>query len=251
VKPIAEAELQAYVDGRLDPGRHEAVRAWLAAHPTDRSRVAAYRMLAELCRAAYADVLGEPVPEAVASPLDRAAAAPGRAWRFAVAAMLVAVVGLAAWDVGGRLSAQGAGMQMAQQASLAHAAYADEPNPAVAAVNKAEVLARLSGRLGMKVDAPDLAVAGLSFIAGELLALGTVPAALLIYEGKSRQRVSLYWGPEFKQSRETGLRYAGGSSGTRVYYWLDDECGYAISSATLAQKDLLRVALMAYAQLEK
>jgi anti-sigma factor RsiW len=37
----------------------------------------------------------------------------------------------------------------------------------------------------------------------------------------------------------------------RVYYWLDDECGYAVTSADLGEKELFRGAVMAYAQLEK
>ena len=103
----------------------------------------------------------------------------------------------------------------------------------------------------MDLEAPDLSGAGFTFVGGELLPGRTAAAAIVLYKGKAGQQLSLYWGPEFHQESETGLRYAGSGSGARVYYWLDDECGYAIASTDLSEKELLRVALMAYAQLEK
>src|SRR2546421_106910 len=76
-------------------------------------------------------------------------------------------------------------------------------------------------------------------------------AALLMYEGQTGPRLTLYWGPEFKSRHETGLRFARSDNGTSVYYWIDDECGYAIASSDLARNELLRVAFLAYGQLEK
>ena len=37
----------------------------------------------------------------------------------------------------------------------------------------------------------------------------------------------------------------------RVYYWLDDECGYAVASAELSRGELHALAQMAHEQLEK
>ena len=62
-KPVSEAELQAYADGRLAPDRRAAVEAWLAARPEEAERIAAYRRLAREVRAAYDNMLREPVPE--------------------------------------------------------------------------------------------------------------------------------------------------------------------------------------------
>ena len=59
----AEADLQAYVDARLDAARRAALERWLAAHPDDAACVAAYRLLkrraaarlaARRCRRAFA-----------------------------------------------------------------------------------------------------------------------------------------------------------------------------------------------------
>src|ERR1700735_1671828 len=47
---VGEDELNAYVDGELPADRRAAVEAWLAAHPDDAAKVAAWRKQAELTR---------------------------------------------------------------------------------------------------------------------------------------------------------------------------------------------------------
>ena len=247
--PIGEAQLQAYTDDRLADERHHAVEAWLAAHPDDAARITAYRNLAEQWRAAYAAVLDEPVPQEL---LPRRK----RRWRLpaAMAAGLV-VVASGAWQLfeqAPHYLPGNAATKMVRRAALAHAAYAPEVNHPVEAMGgKDELLQWLSERLQMKVQAPSLEAAGLAFIGGRLLPGERAPAALLMYEGASGQRVTLYWAPEFRRERETGLVLARADNGTRLYYWLDDECAYAIASAELGDKELLRIAKIAYAQLEK
>ena len=53
---VTEDELHAYVDGELPADRREAVEAWLASHPDDAARVAAWRAQAEAIRARYGAV---------------------------------------------------------------------------------------------------------------------------------------------------------------------------------------------------
>src|ERR1700758_2684335 len=50
---VSEDELHAYVDGELPAARRGVVEAWLATHPDDAARVAAWRSQAELIRARY------------------------------------------------------------------------------------------------------------------------------------------------------------------------------------------------------
>ncbi len=64
-----EDELHAYVDGELPADRRDAVEAWLASHPEDAARVAAWRAQAEAIRARYGAVIHEPVPDRLT--LDR------------------------------------------------------------------------------------------------------------------------------------------------------------------------------------
>jgi len=61
--PVTDGELHAYVDGELPPDRSEAVEAWLASHPEDAGRVAAWRVQAEAIRARYGATIHGPVPD--------------------------------------------------------------------------------------------------------------------------------------------------------------------------------------------
>jgi len=247
-RPV-EADLQAYVDGRLDAARAAVLEAWLAAHRGDGVRVAAYRQLGREWREAYASVLVEPVPRELLATLQTKAKAPGpRSLPAAVAALGAAA--LIAFGVSLYLAPSSAS-PIVQRAAMAHAVYAAEVQHPVEARSRAELLAWLSERLQMKVQAPDLRRAGFAFLGGRLLPGDDAAAALLMYEGQSGQRVTLYWGPEFRQARETGLVYAPGERGMRVYYWLDDECGYAVASAELSRGELHALAQMAHEQLEK
>ncbi|WP_308937132.1 zf-HC2 domain-containing protein [Duganella sp. BJB1802] len=63
--PVTEAELQAWVDGRLPPERRGAVDAHLALHPADAARLQAYRDHDDALRALYRPVLEQPVPPAM------------------------------------------------------------------------------------------------------------------------------------------------------------------------------------------
>jgi len=248
--PVGEAELHAYIDNQLAQDRRAAVEAWLAAHPEDAVRVAAYRRLAEQWRAAYEPVLTEPMPRELAAVLLKRP--PSRLpRRVAMAAGLAAVIG--AWALlQPKHVPSAAASEMVRRAAIAHAVYAaDVEHPVETGPGaNAQLLAWLSERLGMKVDAPELGAVGLSFIGGRLLPGDKTAAALLMYEGQNGQRVTLYWGPEFKQVQETGVQFARRDP-PRVYYWLDDECGYAVASSDLSAHELQLVARLAHDQLEK
>ena len=245
--PVSEAELQAFVDGRASAERRGAIEAWLAAHPEDAQRVASSRQLGEQWREAYAVVLDEPVPPELLDALREQAPRRSRLVRAAGALGVAALLALAV----SLYLAPSPASPIVQRSAMAHSVYAAEVQHPVEARAKSEVLAWLSERLHMSVQAPDLERAGYAFLGGRLLPGESTAAALLMYEGQNGQRVTLYWGPEFRQQRETALAFAHGERGTRVYYWLDDECGYAVTSADLSQKELLVVALMAHEQLEK
>ena len=60
---VSEDELNAYVDGELPADRRGAVEAWLASHPDDAAKVAAWRKQAELIRARYGAVADEKPPQ--------------------------------------------------------------------------------------------------------------------------------------------------------------------------------------------
>jgi anti-sigma factor RsiW len=249
---IPEYDLHAYVDGRLDEPRRAALEQALAARPSDAARVAAYRYLSEQCRAAYAPLLNDPVPNGLAL----SAPEKPRRWRAAraLAAAVVLALGLgvgAAWQLGYFNDGGERAAEMVRVAAMAHAVYTPEVHHPVEARAEANVLAWLSERLGMPVRAPNLESAGFSFMGGRLLPGDKTAAALLMYEAQNGRRLTLYWGPEFKSEHETRVQFATSENGTRVYYWIDEECGYAIASVDLSRDELRHVALMAHEQLEK
>jgi anti-sigma factor RsiW len=60
---MTEDDLHAYVDGALPREREAEVETWLAGHPEDAERVAAYRAQKLALKALFDPVLDEPVPE--------------------------------------------------------------------------------------------------------------------------------------------------------------------------------------------
>src|SRR5260370_39343788 len=89
--------LQAYVGGGLPADRRGAMEAWLAAHPDDAARVAAWRAQADLIRARYAGPAQEPIPPRF--DLNRLSRIERRWSRLAIAAIIAAFVvgGVTGW----------------------------------------------------------------------------------------------------------------------------------------------------------
>jgi anti-sigma factor RsiW len=252
--PIGEADLQAYVDGRLEPERRAAVEAWLAARPEDAERIAAYRRLAHEVRAAYDTLVAEPVPPHLARAIAR------RRWRrrAAVAAgwLLVgaAIGALASWELRpGRvvMQAQLDNTAIARRAAIAHATYSPEVRHPVevGADDEQHLVAWLSKRLNVKLRVPKLDDAGMSLVGGRLLPGESGPVAQFMYQSQNGRRLTLYVRTEASRNHETAFRYAR-ENNVGVFYWIDREMGYALASADLNREELLRLANLVYKQLE-
>lgn len=247
-EPILEAELHAYVDGELPADRRAAVEAWLAAHPDDAARVAAWQAQADLINARYAGVAQETIPPRL--DLARLTRIERRWPRFAVAAVLAAFVlgGVAGWF--GRETWAGgvAGARILTTDAIdAHKLYVVEVrHPVEVAGNEqAHLVQWLSRRLGYDVRTPDLGSIGLKLVGGRLLpAASGAGAALLMYEGASGERFTIYCARA--QAPETALRYH--AAGTvAAFYWVDDNKGFVVSGP--ADRDrLLKVAQSVYDQ---
>ena len=253
-KPVTEAELQAYADGRLDAERRTALEAWLAARPEEAERVAAYRRLAQEVRAAYDNMLREPVPERL-----HKAASPPLSWRRLAAVMAWIAIGIACGVPAGwyarpeRTVVQSApdGAVLARRAAVAHAVYSPEVRHPVevGADDEQHLLAWLSKRLGAKLRAPKLDDVGMSLVGGRLLPGDSGPVALFMYQSQNGRRLTLYVRTEMARNRETAFRYAR-ENNVGVFYWIDREMGYALASADLSKDELLRLANLVYKQLE-
>ena len=254
-EPISEAQIQAWADGRLEAAQRAEVEAWLAAHPEEAERAAAYRSLNEELRAQYDAVLHEPVP----ARLVRAARKRAH-WRTLALAAGWALLGIAVGTVAGwqlratqapaHMAVQPEAPVIAQRAALAHATYAPEVRHPVevGADQEQHLVAWLSKRLGASVRAPKLDGEGMALVGGRLLPGETGPVAQFMYQCARGRRVTLYVRTEAPDHRETAFRYAR-ENNVRVFYWIDRTFGYALSSADLEREELLKLANVAYRQL--
>jgi anti-sigma factor RsiW len=252
--PISEADLQAYVDARLEPERRALVEAWLAQRPEEAERIGAYRRLAQEVRAAYDALAAEPVPPQLAQALAR------RGWprRAAVAAawlvLGIAIGAAASWELRpGRVmpQAQSDSSAIARRAAIAHATYSPEVRHPVevSADDEQHLVAWLSKRLNVKLRVPKLDEAGMSLVGGRLLPGENGPVAQFMYQAQNGRRLTLYVRTEASRNRETAFRYAR-ENNVGVFYWIDREMGYALASADLSRDEMLRLANLVYKQLE-
>jgi anti-sigma factor RsiW len=250
--PVTEDELHAYVDGELPADRRAAVEAWLAAHPDDMARVAAWRAQAESIRARYGAVANEPVPARLAlerlDRLDRGR----RGWRaYAAAAVLAAFLigGAAGWVARAAWAPAANPFQaLTADALEAYRLYVVEVRHPVEVPGseEAHLVQWLSKRVGYELRCPNLEKIGLKLVGGRLLPGPAGAAAFFMYETASGERFTLY--SARSNTPETALRYNAAGRVAAVA-WVDNKVAYVISGE--ANRDRLQtVAKAAYDQLE-
>ena len=246
--PVTDGELHAYVDGELPPDRSEAVEAWLASHPEDAGRVAAWRAQAEAIRARYGATIHGPVPDRLTlSRITRSQ----RSWgSIAAAAAVVAFVigGVAGWMArGASAAAPNAVALFTSDAIEAHKLYIGEVrHPIEVKAEEDHLLPWLSRRVGTTLRAPDLGGFGLKLLGGRLLPGISGPAALFMYEGVSGERFTIYCSR--LDGTRTAFRYDDNDSFGAVH-WIEGKYGWVVSGPK--DKDKLKaVASAAYDQLE-
>jgi anti-sigma factor RsiW len=247
--PVTDGELHVYVDGELPPDRREAVEAWLASHPEDAARVAAWRAQAEAIRTRYGSTIHEPVPDRLTlSQITRSR----RSWgAVAAAAAVVAFVigGVAGWMARGASAAAPSTVALfTSDAIEAHKLYIGEVrHPIEVKAEEDHLLPWLSRRVGTTLRAPDLGAFGLKLLGGRLLPGVSGPAALFMYEGPNGDRFTIYCSR--LDSSRTAFRYDDNDNFGAVH-WIEGRYGWVISGPK--DKDKLKaVASAAYDQLER
>ncbi|MBD3786402.1 MAG: anti-sigma factor, partial [Sphingomonadales bacterium] len=124
-------------------------------------------------------------------------------------------------------------LRLAAEAQTAHAVYAVEvAHPVEIAVTddtaaEPHLMAWLSKRLGHPLAAPDLGAQGFTLIGGRLLPADQGPAAQLMYEDATGQRVTLYVAA--MTGSETAFRFREGEDGTASLIWVAAGLGFALS----------------------
>ncbi len=173
---------------------------------------------------------------------------------YAKAAMIFAVgiaIGLAMPMMRTITGAPTMTAQLPVRAARAHLVYASEVRHPVEvdATQQDHLVKWLSKRLGVDLKVPVLAKEGFELLGGRLLPGNDgQPVAQFMYQEPSGKRLTLYVTRPQKGERVTAFRFAK-EGPVSVFYWVDDECGYALSGE-LDRPALARVATAVYRQLE-
>jgi anti-sigma factor RsiW len=260
--PDDEAELHAYVDGRLDAGRRAEVEARLAADPAAANRVRAWKEQRHALRALHPEMLREPVPPHLlhaAMQLHHRSSGFARWQRWGgIAAAVLLAFGLGwgghvQYDALRARSNPPAASRFAHQAVAAHAVYMPEVRHPVEveAAQQQHLVQWLSKRLNRQLKVPNLSAAGFELVGGRLLPGDNGARAQFMFQNAAGERVTLYvgavQGPSAKGLDETAFRYTS-EGGISSFYWVDQGFGYALSGK-LPRQGLLALAEAVYKQL--
>jgi anti-sigma factor RsiW len=257
-REVPEADLLAYVDGRLPPTEREAVEHYLAAHPDKAAEVANWQRQNEALLALFAPAGNEPVPARL-RPANivrgRAANSNFRWTQVAAAVALVALGGAIGWA--GRdivTPTEAASDVLIQSAVTAHSLYVMENRHAVevAATDREHLVSWLSNRVTQPINPPDLSAEGFGFIGGRLLPPAeygkTGPAAQLMYENGASERVTVYITSALPD-RATAYEFT--SRGPHeAFYWANDKITCTVVGE-LAEAEMQTVAKKVYQQLTR
>ncbi|WP_026789330.1 anti-sigma factor family protein [Pleomorphomonas oryzae] len=248
---ITEADLNAYVDGELPPAEQAEIEAYLADHPADRERVAAWRDQEATLRALYGHVAEETAPARL-SPhriaMERRRNFSRAAMAIAASLVLVLLGGTGGWIGRGLVTPDASQMTLVSEAEAAHALYTPEVlHPVeVNGEDGAHLTKWLSKRLDRSLSIPDLSSEGFSLVGGRLLPAAGSAAALLMYENRDGARVTLYVVP--KSGQETAMHFSTGDGLTAVS-WQAETLG-CVLVGNLPRETLLKLAKTSYGSLD-
>lgn len=265
--PITEADLHAYADQQLSAERQALVEQYLSTRPQDLERVRDWQQQNRLLHRLLDPVVDEPLP--LGLPLKPAAGA--FPWRALAAGVLVAIVsGGSAWSLRGHLDDQSMQLALAaqsrpapavvhggatlsgfaQRAAVAHVVYSpDIRRPVEVGADQEQALVTwLTKRMGTAIRPPTLANMGYELIGGRLLPGEKGPVAQFMYGSTDGQRLTLYVTREVPSNSSTSFKF-GQDGSVNVFYWVEDQFGYAISSGS-DKAELMRVSQAVYAQLK-
>lgn len=241
-----EAELHAYVDGRLTTQRRAQIEAYLADHPDVAEQVRAYQQQNQMLHGLFDHVLDEPLPEKLAT----VTATKSRSKLYRVAA---ALAWLAIGIVGGYLyrgevpGTQLMATSFTERAAIAHVVYTAELlHPVeVGADQESHLVQWLSKRIGHPLRTPDLTGFGYQLVGGRLLPGDTHGvAAQFMYQTKDGSRLTLYVSVKDPGTAQTAFRIEERDN-QQVMYWAEDTLSFAL----IGEKDrnrLLEIARVTY-----
>ena len=241
--PISDELLHAFVDGVATQAERVQVQRYLDAHPAEAARVEAYVRQRESLKAAFADVLSEPVPARVGT--SRLRAVPWRALRVAAVLAWITLGCVFGWLLRGYLDAsspaQSAETELVRRARIAHVIYSAETRRAVevAASQEEDMIRWLSKRMNTAVRVPNLSQFGFEALGGRLLPGSAGPACQLMYQNAAGKRLTIYLAGDPSGAAKP-LRFSDNDK-VHVVFWSDGTLAFAVSSE-LGNEDLQRIA---------
>lgn len=227
-REVPDEDLTAYVDEALEAARRAEVEVWLADHPEAEAQVAADRRLNQRLRQTF-DLTADTALSPAATR-----SSPRRMLPLAWAASLLLALALGGglgWALRPAAAPAALGLpSLVVDAIDAHRTYTVEGRHAVEVpASDAGHLATWFGhRLGQLTVIPDLTDVGFSLVGGRLLPTSAAPAALLMYEDASGQRLTLYW--RAGSGPDPTFRFAS-AEGENAVYWSDATMDYAVTGA--------------------
>jgi anti-sigma factor RsiW len=244
---VSEEEIHAYVDGTLPDDARERVERAIARDPALGARINDFFALNALMHERYDRVLAEPVPrrfrKAATLPLRAAANWP----RFAgIAAALALGIGIGVGtgvQLGGngpvQLASSGdthavsvdTGDVLARRAAFAHVVYMPtvERPPQLGTRNEQDFVRWLSNKLGTDIRPPVLSKSGYELIGGRLLRDDHGTMAIFMYRDANGERMSLSVSRRKESTNATAFKLFRDGP-VNVFYWVDGDFGYAVSS---------------------
>ena len=253
-RPVSEVDLQARLDGRLQPERVTVVDAYIAAHPEIRERLLQYAAQRQELRDALAEA-DRSIPGQL--QIARLVAERRRRQRRHLAGIAAAMGFLAlgwigGWAMRGETNPSGLSTPIAvaraitADAIIAHRTFTvDARHPVeVGAAEEQDLVQWLSQRLGLSLMIPDLGALGFRLIGGRLLPGREGAAAQLMYDDGTGRRLTLY----LRVNIATEAKLYQEEQGVGAFYWADE----GVACAVVAAADrglLLRAAQGVYEQL--
>ena len=136
------------------------------------------------------------------------------------------------------------------RAARAHLVYSPEVRHPVEVEAKEQdhLVKWLSKRLDLPLKVPVLSTEGFELLGGRLLPGTDGPVAQFMYQDATGKRLTLYVTRPHKGDEVTAFRFAK-EGRVSVFYWIDRDCGYALSGE-IEKPQLSRVAALVYRQLE-
>jgi anti-sigma factor RsiW len=251
-REFSVSDVHLALDGELAADDRAEFERWLDAHPEMKALSARFERDRAALAAALAPVLQEPVPTRLMD-LASGKVRPRRLWprlRNAAAAAVIFVAGGVAGYLAasaGLLTGGTAEDEFAETAIDAYVVYAaSQPHAVEVGADRPYLEGWLSKRVGLNLVVPDLSAEGFELLGGRILPAGHHAAALLVYQDKAGNQLSIYVTGE--GTAKTKGTYTAGEDGPTAIYWLDKGYGCAIVGS-MPQEQLAGVARTAWRQM--